>query len=117
MYYAATADHCTAPPPIPATATRIQATYGGSTAVPTQSPQASNLLPPPITSADYLIIVGVVLAVFVIVTITLVAVIAVGMNARRAGRAKDELSLVGSGTYVTPLLDMQPAHPTESVGT
>ena len=54
---------------------------------------------------------------FVIVAITLVAVIAVGVNARRAARAKDELSLVGSGAYVMPLLDMQPAHPTESVGT
>ena len=68
-------------------------------------------------SADYLVIVGVILVVFVIVAITLVAVIAVGVKARR-GRAKDELSLIGSGAYVTPLLVLDtPTHPTESVGT
>ncbi len=116
IIHAATADHCTAPPPIPAiTATRIHTTYGGvSTAIPsTQSPLASNLLPPPIRSADYLIIVGVVLAVLVIVIVTLVAVVAVGMKAKRDRRVKDSLSLVGSGAYATPLLNM----PTESVGT
>ena len=123
--YAATADHCTAPPPIiPTTTTQIQVTYeGGTAAVPTQSPQASNLLPPPIMSADYLIIAGVIVAVVVIVTVTLVAVVTVGVKASRRGRhrsLKDELSLVGSGTYAAPLLDMAVApatHPTESVGT
>ena len=75
----------------------------------------SNLLPPPIRGANHLIIVGVVLAVLVIVTVTLVAVIAVGVKTRRDHQAKDSLSLVGSGAYVTPLLDM-PAHPTESEG-
>ena len=67
--------------------------------------------------ADYLIIVGVILAVLLIVAVTLVAVIAVGVKARQ-GQVKDELSLVGGGAYVTPLLVMDsPTHPTESVGT
>ena len=76
---------------------------------------ASNLLPPPIRGANHLIIVGVVLAVLVIVTVTIVAVIAVGVKTRRDRQVKDSLSLVGSGAYVTPLLDM-PAHPTETEG-